>query len=135
MRGALAAVALLAVFGTGTAWARPVVVSAKLADVEDRIKAVTQKANLIANEHNGYLPTANSLIEDFNGCLHFVQMALLMRGDCAVDAALVSAAEARLDQMQTAYQEVMKQLEGLYAERTMLQFLLEGRKVGDALTR
>lgn len=134
MKGALVAAALLAVFGTGTAWARPVVVSAKLADVEDRITAATQKANLIANEHNGYLPTANSIIEDFNGCLQFVQMALLMRGDCAIDAALVSAAEARLDQMQSAYQEVMKQLEVLYAERNMLQLLLEGRR-GSALTR
>jgi hypothetical protein len=130
MRGALAAAVLLAVFGTGTAWARPVMVSAKLADVEDRIRVVTQQANLIANEHNSYLPTANSLIEDFNGCLHFVQMAFLTRGDCAIDAALVSAAEARLDQMQAAYQEVMKQLERLYAERNMLQLLLDGRKAG-----
>jgi uncharacterized protein YoxC len=133
MKGVLAAAALLVTFGTGTAWARPVVVSAKLADVEDRIKAVAEKANQIVQEHNAYLPTANALVDDYNGCLHYVQMGLL-RGDCSLDAAQLNAAETLLDQMKSTYLELTTQLDGLYAERTMLRILLDGRKAG-ALTR
>jgi hypothetical protein len=109
-------------------------VSVRLADVEDRIRTVAQKANMVVQEHNDYLPTAYTLIEDYTGCLHYIQIGIIIRGDCWIDAAQVHEAEARLDQLKATYLELIQQLETLRAERTRLRFLMNGRKTG-ALTR
>jgi hypothetical protein len=133
MTAALVMAICLAILGAGPAWANLVDVSVRLADVEDRIRTVAQKANTVVQEHNDYLPTAYTLIEDYTGCLHYIQIGII-RGDCWIDAAQVHEAEARLDQLKATYLELIQQLETLRAERTRLRFLMNGRKTG-ALTR
>ena len=129
MRAALVLAIVLAIVGVAPAQASLVDVNVRLADVEDRIRTVAQKANMVVQEHNDYLPMAYTLIEDYTGCLHYIQIGFI-RGDCWIDAAQAQEAETRLDQLKATYLELIQQLETLRAERTRLRFLLDGSKTG-----
>jgi hypothetical protein len=117
-----------------TASAVPVGPSVRLASVEDKIHAMSQRITHIADAHNSYVPMANMVIDDYQLCVHFVRIGAL-RDDCAFDAAQAQAAEARLDGMKAAHRELSHQLEALRRERNMLRLMLDGRESRGPIVR
>jgi DNA repair ATPase RecN len=132
-RAFIAAVAGV-VLATTTASAAPVQTSVKLASVEDKIHAMTQRITHIADAHNSYVPMANLVIDDYQLCVHFVRIGAL-RDDCSFDAAQAQEAEARLDGMKAAHRELSHQLEALRRERNVLRLMLDGREGREPIIR